>query len=99
MRFIVGLKHKRKVSHVVADGEDALIAGLKVKAEHPEALIMYVRRQNRRGDARHPPLSDCPDAGGKARRDGQERGLSGGPATRDLPRPLGRTSPFSKPRP
>ncbi len=58
MRFIVGLKHKRKVSHVVADGEDALIAGLKVKTEHPEALIMYVRPQNRRGDARHPPLSD-----------------------------------------
>ncbi len=35
--------------------EDALIAALKVKAERPEATITYVRRLNRRGDARHPP--------------------------------------------
>jgi hypothetical protein len=28
---------------------------LKVKAERPEATIMYVRRLNRRGDTRHPP--------------------------------------------
>jgi len=28
---------------------------LKVKAERPEANIMYVRRLNRRGDTRHPP--------------------------------------------
>ena len=38
----------------MVDAEDALIAALKVKAERPEALITYVRRQNRRGDARHP---------------------------------------------
>jgi hypothetical protein len=37
--------------------EDALIAALKVKAECPGACIVYVRPQNRRGDARHPPLS------------------------------------------
>jgi hypothetical protein len=58
MRFIIGLKAKGKVSHVVAEGEDALIACLKVKTEHPDALVMYVRPQNRRGDARHPPLAD-----------------------------------------
>ena len=31
------------------------LAALKVKAERPEAAIMYVRRLNRRGDTRHPP--------------------------------------------
>jgi hypothetical protein len=43
-----------KSDHVVVDGEDALIAALKAKAQYPEALITYVRRQNRRGDARNP---------------------------------------------
>ena len=55
MQFAVGLKLKSKAEHVMVDAEDALIAALKVKAERPEALIMYVRRQNRRGDARKPP--------------------------------------------
>ena len=36
------------------DAEDALIAALKVKTEHPEAVITYVRQQNRRADAHHP---------------------------------------------
>jgi hypothetical protein len=54
MRFAVGLKSKGKSDHVVVDAEDALIAALKVKVERPDALITYVRRQNRRGDARHP---------------------------------------------
>lgn len=54
MQFTVGLKLKAKMDRIVIDAEDALIAALKVKAEHPEALITYVRRQNRRGDARHP---------------------------------------------
>ena len=62
MKFTLGLKHKTKVSHVVVDAEDALIAALKAKAEHPEAQIMYVRPQNRRGDARHPPLARAKDA-------------------------------------
>jgi hypothetical protein len=57
MRFTVGLKLNGKVHHVVVDGEDALIAALKAKCEQPDALIMYVRPQNRRGDARHPPLA------------------------------------------
>jgi len=61
MKFTVGLKHKGKVSHVVVDAEDALIAALKAKTEHTEALIMYVRPQNRRGDARHPPLARTQD--------------------------------------
>ena len=55
MRFAVGLKAKSEADHVVVDAEDALIAALKVKLEHPEAQIMYVRRANKRGDARHPP--------------------------------------------
>jgi hypothetical protein len=55
MRFTVGIKMKGKTDHVVADGEDALIAALKIKTERPEARIMYVRPANRRGDARHPP--------------------------------------------
>jgi hypothetical protein len=36
------------------DAEDALIAALKVKVQRPEALIAYVRQQNKRGDTRHP---------------------------------------------
>jgi hypothetical protein len=43
-----------KSEHVVVEAEDALIAALKVKLERPDAVINYVRRQNRRGDARHP---------------------------------------------
>jgi hypothetical protein len=52
--FTVGLKLKGKTDHIAVDAEDALIAALKVKTEHPEAVITYVRQQNRRGDARHP---------------------------------------------
>ncbi|HLN10304.1 MAG TPA: hypothetical protein VK281_15290, partial [Xanthobacteraceae bacterium] len=54
MQFTVGLKLKGKSDRMVVDAEDALIAALKVKGERPEALIMYVRPQNRRGDSRHP---------------------------------------------
>jgi hypothetical protein len=61
MKFTVGLKHKGKVNHVLVDAEDALIAALKAKAEHSDAMIMYVRPQNRRGDARHPPLARTKD--------------------------------------
>jgi len=32
------------------------MAALKVKMEHSQALIMYVRPQNKRGDVRHPVL-------------------------------------------
>jgi hypothetical protein len=54
MRFAVGLKLKEKSEHIVVDAEDALIAALKAKMDHPEAQIMYVRRANKRGDARNP---------------------------------------------
>ena len=52
--YTVGLKVSKKSDRIFVDAEDALIAALKVKAEHPNATIMYVRRQNRRGDLRHP---------------------------------------------
>ena len=54
MQFAVGFKLHEKTGHVIVDAEDGLIAALKVKMQCPEALITYVRRQNRRGDTRHP---------------------------------------------
>ena len=57
MQFTIGYKLEGQVGHALVDGEDALIAALKLKAECPTATIMYVRPQNRRGDARHPPLA------------------------------------------
>jgi hypothetical protein len=54
MHYAVGLKSKGRSNHIVVDAEDALVAALKVKAENPDASITYVRRENRRGDARHP---------------------------------------------
>ncbi len=55
MLYPVGLKAKGKSDHMVVEAEDALVAALKVKLAQPDAEIMYVRRANRRGDARHPP--------------------------------------------
>ena len=43
------------IGNLLVDAEDALIAALKAKTEHPEAQVMYVRRANKRGDARNPP--------------------------------------------
>ena len=54
LQFAVGLKQNGATDHVVVDAEDALMPALKVKMERPQAVIMYVRRRNRRGDARHP---------------------------------------------
>jgi hypothetical protein len=54
MRFAVGMKVDGRTDHSVVDAEDALIAALKVKVQRPEAEILYVRRANKRGDARHP---------------------------------------------
>ena len=48
MQFAVGFKLQEKNDHVVVDGEDALIAALKVKMERPDASITYVRRLARR---------------------------------------------------
>jgi hypothetical protein len=54
MQFTVGMKADGKTDHTVVDADDALIAALKVKMQRPEAEILYVRRANKRGDARHP---------------------------------------------
>jgi hypothetical protein len=54
-QFTVGIRIKSEADRIVVDAEDALIAALKVKADRPDATIMYVRRLNRRGDTRHPP--------------------------------------------
>jgi hypothetical protein len=45
MQFAVGFKVHGKTGHVVVDGEDALIAALKVKMERPDARITYVPQQ------------------------------------------------------
>jgi hypothetical protein len=58
MQFTVGFKLNGSSYHVVSEGDDALVAALQVKAQHPEASIKYVRRKNRRGDTRHPALSE-----------------------------------------
>ncbi len=54
MQFAVGFKLQGTTGHVIVDAEDALITALKIKAQRPEALVTYVRRQNKRGDTRHP---------------------------------------------
>jgi hypothetical protein len=54
MRYTVGLKLKNTADHTVVEAEDALDAALKVKSQHPDARLTYVRPANRRGDARHP---------------------------------------------
>lgn len=55
MKYAVGLRLNERSKHVVIEAQDALVAALLVKAEQPDAAVTYVRRQNRRGDARHPP--------------------------------------------
>jgi hypothetical protein len=54
MEYVVGVKCKGKSGHLTVDAEDALIAALKAKTQQPDSSITYVRRQNKRGDARHP---------------------------------------------
>ena len=54
IEFTVGLKLRDRARALAIEAEDALIAALKAKHEHPEAIITYVRRSNRRGDRRHP---------------------------------------------
>jgi hypothetical protein len=56
MQFTIGLNLDGRTRHVTAAGDDALAAAQKVKCEHPDARITYVRPMNRRGDARHPTL-------------------------------------------
>ena len=54
IRYAVGIKIGNKADQVTVEAEDALIAALKAKAAQPEAAITYVRKQNARGDRRHP---------------------------------------------
>jgi hypothetical protein len=58
MKFAIGYKLNGKTGHAIVDAEDALIAALKVKAQRPSAAITYARRQNKRGDTRHPEIGD-----------------------------------------
>jgi hypothetical protein len=54
MQYAVGIRVGSKADQVTVEAEDALVAALEVKAVHPEAAITYVRKQNARGDRRHP---------------------------------------------
>lgn len=54
LRYAVGIKVGNKADQMMVEAEDALMAALKVKAAHPDAAITYVRKQNARGDQRHP---------------------------------------------
>lgn len=53
-KFTVGLKLQGKANHVVVEAEDALMAALKAKMAHPDAMITYARRSNQRSDKRMP---------------------------------------------
>jgi hypothetical protein len=57
MRYAVGIKIGSKADQMTVEAEDALIAALTAKTAHPEAAITYVRKQNVRGDRRHPHAS------------------------------------------
>jgi hypothetical protein len=57
LRYAVGIKIGNKADQMTVEAEDALIAALKVKTAHPAAAITYVRKQNVRGDRRHPHSS------------------------------------------
>jgi hypothetical protein len=79
LRYAVGIKIRNKADQVAVEAEDALIAALKVKAAQPEAAITYVRKQNARGDRRHPHSGQVatdatmPSAGWSARSAPSER--------------------------
>jgi len=62
LRYAVGIKIDNRPDQVTIEAEDALIAALKVKAAHPAAAITYVRKQNARGDRRHPHAGNPPAA-------------------------------------
>ena len=53
-RYMVGTRTGSKAAAITVEAEDALIAALKVKQLEPAASITYVRKQNERGDRRHP---------------------------------------------
>ena len=63
LRYAVGIKIRSTADQVTVEAEDALIAALKVKAAHPEAVITYVRKQNARGDQRNPHSNHTRNSG------------------------------------
>lgn len=52
--YTVGRSISGKPKSVTVEAEDALVAALRAKADAPEAVITYVRKQNVRGDKRNP---------------------------------------------
>jgi hypothetical protein len=44
--YIVGLRQGKRSEVLTTEAEDALIAALRVKHNHPEAVISYVRKSN-----------------------------------------------------
>ncbi len=54
LQYTVGMNLRGQSRHVTVEAEDALLAALKVKHDHPEATITYARKRNARGDRRHP---------------------------------------------
>jgi hypothetical protein len=75
LRYAVGIKIGNRADQMTVEAEDALIAALKVKTAHPGAAITYVRKQNARGDRRHPHSSqiDKKPAGRATRQAAQSR--------------------------
>ncbi|MGH1483558.1 MAG: hypothetical protein ACRBM6_33515 [Geminicoccales bacterium] len=65
LRYAVGIKIRNKADQMTVEAEDALIAALKVKTLHPEAAIIYVRKQNARGDRRHPHANQITENSGE----------------------------------
>lgn len=64
IRYAVGMTVDAKSRQVEIEAEDALIAALRAKAAQPDALIVYVRKANARGDKRH-PHPEAGEAGAK----------------------------------
>ena len=56
IEYTVGLKLQTGTEVFTIEADDALAAALRAKHEHPEAMVTYVRKSNRRGDRRHPHL-------------------------------------------
>ncbi len=54
IKYTVGLRKGGRSKVLTIEGDDALMAALRAKHEHPTGMITYVRKANRRGDRRHP---------------------------------------------
>ena len=65
IRYAVGMTVDAKSRQVEIEAEDALIAALRAKAAQPDALIVYVRKSNARGDKRHPHPAASEAGGGR----------------------------------